>query len=368
MVRQGSPARIIAIAAAFVLTAGVMPGCAADYFAGKSIDMIVGSDAGGPFDLYGRLIAGHIVDHIPGRPIIIPKNMPGAAGNKAASYLYSIAAKDGTAIGVTTPGVIMGPLINDDLKQRFDPTKFFYLGSADSAARVCATYMTSRIKTFEDARTAKVIVGATADGGASKDYPTILNAVAGAKFEIVAGYKGVGEYLLAKERGEVDGTCTGWSVFPSTKPEWIRERKINILLQLGVEPDPEFTAMGVPEVWSYLKSDDDRRMVELMVSQQEFQRPYILPPGTPMQAVEILRAAFVATMQDPAFLDDAAKARLTVHWASGARVQELVDRIYKTPAALVERYKQVVGTDRSGRSLQVNGGRGVSYMIHGWLR
>jgi tripartite-type tricarboxylate transporter receptor subunit TctC len=337
-------ARSFAAALVVALSAGAAP--ASDYYAGKTIDVIVGSDAGGPFDLYARMIARHMVNHIPGRPLFLIKNMPGAGANKATAFVYGLAAKDGTAIGVITPGAIMGPLTDDALKERFDPQKFVYLGSADSAARVCVTFATSKVKTFEEARRTRVVVGATAGGGASKDYPTMLNAVAGAKFDIVTGYGGVGDYLLAMERGEVDGTCTGWSVFPSTKPDWIRDGKLNILLQLGVVADPQFTAMGVPEVWPYLKSDEDRRMVELMVSQQQFQRPYVLPPGTDPAAAATLRAAFDATMRDREFLDEAAKARLTVSASSGAAVQELVDRIYNTPPALIERFKRTMGLAR----------------------
>jgi tripartite-type tricarboxylate transporter receptor subunit TctC len=338
--------RIALYAAAAVAALAATPAVATDYYAGKTIELIVGSDAGGPFDIYGRMIAKYMVKYIPGTPTILPKNMPGAAANKAAAYVYSQGAKDGTVIGVITPGVVAGPLTDANLMAQFDPTKFFYLGSADSAARVCVTYQTSKIKTFDDARKNKVIVGATADGGASKDYPTMLNAVAGAKFEIVSGYKGVAEYILAMERGEVDGACTGWSVFPSTKPDWIRDKKLNILLQMGPESDPYFDKMGVPEVWGYLNNPDDRKMIELMVSQQLFQRPYILPPGTPAEAVKILRTAFDSVVKDPDFLAEAAKAKLTVNSASGEKVQKLVESVYATPKPLVERYKKTMETGK----------------------
>ncbi len=329
-----------AIAATGLLAAA--PAMAQVGYAGKTVEMIVGSDAGNPFDIYSRLIAKYMAKHIPGNPTFITKNLPGAAGNKAAAYIYSIAAKDGLTIGSVSPGSIMGPLTDGSLKAQFEPTRFEYLGSADNAARVCVTYHTSPIKTFDQARTGRVIVGATAGGGASSDYPTLLNAIAGTKFEIVSGYKGVGEYLLAMERGEVDGTCTGWPVFPSTRPDWVRDKKINILMQFGVEAYPEFTRMGVPEVWSYLKNDDDRKMMELMVSQQQFQRPYILPPGTPKDAVEILRTAFDKALIDKDLLAEADKSKLTVNITTGAQVKDLVDRIYATSPALVDRFQKTM--------------------------
>lgn len=333
-----------AFATALLVLAGhVAPATAADYFAGKTIDMVIGGNPGGGYDLYARNVARHMPRYIPGNPTIVSKNLPGAGSNKAAAYIFQNAAKDGTQIGAVYPGAIVGPLTDEALKAQFDSTKFEYIGSADSGSRVCATWHTNRIKSFADTLKEKVIVGASADGGSSKDFPVVLNAIASTKFEIISGYKGTVDIILAVERGEVDGLCGyDWSSLKAQRPDWVRDKKLNLLVQMSMEPEPELTALGVPEVWGFLKSPDDRKIIELLVSQQLFGRPYILPPGTPKEVVGILRQAFEATVKDPAYLADAAQERLSVSPASGAKVQSLVASLFATPRPIVERYEKAM--------------------------
>jgi hypothetical protein len=160
---------------------------------------------------------------------------------------------------------------------------------------------------------------------------------------VVSGYQGMSDTSLAMERGEIDGTCGwDWSSLKSMKPNWIREKRVNILFQVGLKPDPELTAMGVPEIWQFLTTEQDRRVVELVASQQVFMRFFVAPPGTPPEQVRVLRAAFDAAMKDPEFLRDAERLQLSIKPQSGDQVQELVQRMYATPREIVERTKRAI--------------------------
>ena len=282
------------------------PASAVDYYAGRTIEFIVGGDSGGGYDVYARAVARHLGQHIPGKPTIVVKNMPGAGSTRAGIYISTVAPKDGSSLGALMPGAIIGPLLEDKPRTQFDPTKVIYIGTAELGARVCATFHTSKIKSFSDARKNKTVAGATAAGGATRDYAYLHNHTAGTRFEVVAGYKGTVEITLAMERGEVDGMCGwDWSSVKSQKAEWVATTKCNILVQVGLHPHHELTEMGVPQIWTFVKGDEERKVAELVISQQVFQRSYIVPPGTPAEQIKILRTAFDATMQDPEFLADA---------------------------------------------------------------
>ena len=319
------------------------PAAAADYYAGKTIEFIVGADVGGGFDLYARTIAKHLPKYIPGTPIIVVKNLPGVGSGKAAAFIYNTAPKDGTAIGALMPGAVISPLLEDGPKPQYDPTKLVYLATAESTTRVCTSYGNSKIKTFADAQTQKGAMGASAAGGSSRDYANLARRAAGATFEIVTGYKSSDDMMLAIERGEVDGMCGwDWSSLKVQKPEWIADKKVNLLMQFGLEPDPELTKLGVPQIWQFVKSDEDKKALELVLSQQVFGRPYIAPPGTPPEQVKLLRDGFAATMKDKDFLADAATAKLDVSGIDGAKVQDVVTKIYAAPPAVIARAKELI--------------------------
>ena len=319
------------------------PARAADFYAGKTIEFVVGTDVGGGFDVYARTIAKYLPRYIPGAPTIVVKNLPGAGSGRAAAFIANAAPRDGTAIGALMPGAVIGPLIEDGPKPQYDPTKLIYLATADSVTRVCTSYGTSKIKTFQDAQQQKGAMGASAAGGSSRDYVNLARNAAGAQLDLVTGYKGSAEIALAIERGEVDGMC-GWD-WPSLKlqkPEWLRDNKVNILAQFSLEPDPELTKRGVPMIWQFIKNEADKRPVELVLSQQVFGRPYIAPPGTPDDRVKILRDAFTAAMKDKDFIADADKAQLALNPIDGAKVQEVVTRIYASPPEVVKRAKELI--------------------------
>jgi tripartite-type tricarboxylate transporter receptor subunit TctC len=337
--RAGLTATGIAVAASLLLT----PAQAADLYAGKTIDFLIGGDVGGGYDIYARTLGRHLARFIPGNPTIVVKNQPGAGSGRAATFLYGVAPKDGSVIGAVFPGVIMGPLLDDRAQALFDPTKFQYLGSADNATRVCISHQRSKITRFDDALARKAIMGASAAGGSTRDYINMLKKATGAMFELVAGYKGTADIFLAMERGEVDGMCgLDWTSLKSQRPDWVRDKAVNILAQTNLEPQPELARLGVPQIWPYIRSVDDKRPVELIISQQVLGRPYLAPPGVPAEPVGILRAAFAATLQDKDFLADAERTRIDIEPSSGERVQQLVEQLYATPKATVERAKELI--------------------------
>jgi tripartite-type tricarboxylate transporter receptor subunit TctC len=316
---------------------------AADYFAGKSIDLLIGAPAGGGYDIYARALARHYGRHIPGQPVIVSKNMPGAGSARAAGFISAVAPKDGTAIAAIMPGAVMGPLFDEKAEALFDPTKVNYLGTANNGTRVCVSRKDSKIKTFDDALTQKAAFGGVSSNDSTREYGYMHKNTAGAQYDVVSGYSGTAEIALAMERGEIDGACGwDWSSFKSQRPDWIRDGKVNLLLQVGLEPNAELTRMGVPSVFKYVKSDEARKVVELVISQQVFQRSYIAPPGLPAEQLETLRSAFDATMSDRQFLGDAEKIRIDVSPLSGAKVQALVQKLYATPKDIVARARQAI--------------------------
>ena len=208
------------VAVAMIVGVQATPAASADFYAGKTIEFVIGSDVGGGYDIYARTIARYLPRFIPGQPTIVLKNQPGAGSSRAASYIYSVAPKDGTAIGAVFPGVIIAPLLEERAQALFDPAKFQFLGSADSATRVCITHERSSIKTFADALKQKAIMGASAVGASTRDYANMHRRSSGALFELVSGYKGTSDILLAMERREVDGLCgMDWSSLKSQRPD-----------------------------------------------------------------------------------------------------------------------------------------------------
>ena len=319
------------------------PAPAADFYAGKTIDLVVSNAPGGGFDIYARTIARHMYRHIPGHPVIVVKNMPGAGGARAGYHVNTVAAADGLTIGAIMPGTVMAPLLDDKPDTSFDPSKVLYLGTANSGTYVCITLNHSKIKTFDEALSQKAVMGGVAAGNSINDIANLLKRTTGAQFNLISGYKGTLEVTLAIERRELDGTCGwNWSSAKSQKPDWVRDNKLNYLAQISLQPNAELTQLGAPEIWRYIKDADDRKVAELVVSQQSFERPYFVAHGTPTELASILRTAFDATMNDPQFLADAQRTGVDVSPLPGARVQMLVEKLYSTPKEIVERAKQAI--------------------------
>jgi tripartite-type tricarboxylate transporter receptor subunit TctC len=274
---------------------------------------------------------------------VVVKNMPGAGGSTSAAWLYRMAPKDGTAILSVSPNAILGKLL-DESQTQYDPTKFLYLAGAERGIRLCMTFQHSKVKTFDDAVTQRAVIGATSAGSPTREYAAMHKHAAGAKFEIVSGYKGPPELFIAMERGEIDGTCgLDWTALKSQQPDWLRDKKLNILVQGSIEPDLELAALGVPTPWKYIKDDTDRKAVELMVGfQQAFGKAYLAPPGVPDEQIKVLRAAFDGVLRDQELLADAEKLRLAIAPQPGAAVQRVVENAYSVTPAVVDRLKRIV--------------------------
>ena len=307
------------------------------FYKGKQINIVVGSSVGGGYDTYARLLARHFGNHIPGNPTIVAQNMSGAGSNRAAGFIYSVAPKDGTSLGAIFPGAILQPLLGEAPVQH-DPSKFIYLGSANSDSYVCYVRADAAVKNFRDAMNQELILGASNEGATTRDLPTLLNSVLGTKFRIVTGYAGSREITLALERNEVQGTCgIGWTGILTMHPEWFASGTVKVLVQLSLKGHPDLNKMGVPLAIDFAKNAEDRRVLELILSQSIFGRPFVLPPGVPAERVAALRKAFVAALQDKSLLAEAEKAKLDVETLSGEDLQTVVRQLYATPSHIVDR-------------------------------
>lgn len=335
------PLRAIAAVAALAAT---VPAAAQDqveqFYRGKSINLYIGSSAGGGYDTYARVLARHIGKYIPGHPTVVPQNMPGAASNKLAGFIYAVAPRDGTATGAIFPGAVLAPLLGDAQLQH-DPNKLIYIGSANSDVYTCAVRTDSPVKSFQDVFTRETIVGASNEGGTSRDMPALSNNVLGTKFRVVSGYAGTREISLALERKEVDGLCGfGWTSLNASYPHWLSQNIVRVLVQENAKGHPDLNRMGVPLAVSFAKTDDDRQVMELVYSQAIFGRPFVVPPGTPPERVAALRKAFMAAFADPELLAEAAKMKLDIEALSGDEVQSLVTKAFALPPRITERAKQ----------------------------
>ena len=304
--------------------------------------IIVGAPPGGGYDVYGRIVGRHIVEHLPGKPVAVVQNMVGAASKRAAEHIAIVAPKDGSTIGVLYPGAIADSLTIERSKWRYDPTTFVFLGSPDSGIRLCSTRLGSKVKTFNDAKFEVAIMGASAGGGSTHDYPAMLNALAGTKFKIVSGYKATVDIALAFDRGEVDGWCgVELATYTAVRPNWIAKKEVNTIVQFGMKPNEELLAMGIPSIWDFIPPEN-RKAVELIVAQQTFQRPFVAPPGVPAERAKILQGAFDLTMKSDAFIAEAEKLGVKIEPISGPDVARIVEQMYQTPADVVEQMARAI--------------------------
>src|SRR3712207_5304322 len=299
-----------AAAGAVVLAALTLSGPGAraqsveEFYKGKTIDMIISFTAGGGYDAYARLVARYMGEHIPGKPRIVPRNMPGGGGRVAGNYLFNVAAKDGTVIAVMDQSLPLEQAMGDKTIQ-FDATKFTWIGNPAAENNTTVTWHTSPVKTIEDAKKQEIPIGATGNN-TSAQFPKAMNALIGTKFKLVFGYPGGNDINLAMEREEVAGRgSNSWGSWKGTKPDWIRDKKINILVQIGLQKTEDLP--DVPLLMDLASNPDDRAVLKLLSSPTTIGRPILAPPGVPAERVKALRAAFDATMKDPAFLEDAKK-------------------------------------------------------------
>jgi tripartite-type tricarboxylate transporter receptor subunit TctC len=320
---------------------GLAQEAAAQFFKGRQVNVIVGSSAGGGYDLYARLLARHMGKHIPGNPVIVASNMPGAASGAAAAHIYNVAPKDGTAIGALQNTILIESLLDEGKRARYDAAKFIYLGSATTDHYVCIARADAAVKSFKDLLTQELIIGASQPGTSTRDFPALLNNMAGTKFRIVSGYPGTREITLAIEKGEVQGLCGfSWSSLSAQRPDWLRSGFIRVLVQEHDKGHPAVNKLGVPLAVDFARTPENRRIMELIYSLETFGRPYMMPPGMPAERVAALRTAFMATMRDGELAAEAQKIGLDIDPISGEELQALAEKIFATPAAMVEQTRQ----------------------------
>jgi tripartite-type tricarboxylate transporter receptor subunit TctC len=320
--------------------AGAQGGAVADFYRGRTITVVVGYSSGGGYDTYARVLARHMGKHLPGNPTFVVQNMPGAGSLRSANYLFNVAPKDGTTIGLFSRGMPMEPLIGASPTQ-FDSTKFTWLGSGTNEASVFVTWHTSGVKTWQDMVTKDFTVGGEGSGSDPDVYALLLKNTFGAKLRLVSGYPGSAEIALAMERGEVDARASwSWSSIRAQRPTWVAEKKVNFPVQLNLEKSAEL--QDVPVITEFAKDDRQRQMLRLVLSRQSMARPFTAPPGIPEDRKQALRKAFDDTMADPEFVSEIKARGLEVNPVSGAELDRLVGDLYRTPADVVAETKAAI--------------------------
>ncbi len=311
-----------------------------DFYKNKSINLVVGFSVGGGYDLYARHLARHMGKHIPGKPSIVPQNMAGAGSLRAANFIYTAAPKDGTAFGTFSRTTGINPLLESGAT--FDGTKFTWLGSITDDTSLCITWHTSPVKTWKDFVEKPVTLGGQGPSSEPDIFARLYKNVFGAPIKLVAGYPGTNEIMLAMERGEVEGLCgLSWSTIKGRHAAWLREKKINLLVQAAFRKEPEI-GPDVPLVMEQAKSAEQTQILKLILAAQEMARPFAAPPGIPDDRKAALIAAFDATMKDPEFLAEAKKLNLDVAPVGAAALDKLLAELYATPKDVVKKASEAI--------------------------
>jgi tripartite-type tricarboxylate transporter receptor subunit TctC len=328
--------KIAAVAGALLLAApnAFAADDAASFYKGRTVTIDIGYSTGGGYDLYARVLARHLGDHIPGKPSVVPQNMPGAGSLKVVNYLANVAPKDGTVIATFARGMAMQPLF-DKTGIEFDAQKLNWIGSITNEVSVCAFRSDTGIKTWQDMLTKSYTVGGTGSGSDTDVFPDVLRHMFHMKIKLVTGYPGGSDVILAMERGEVDGRCGwSWSSVKSTKYDLYKKKEIVIPVQLALKKHPDLP--DVPLVTEETKDPKELAALKLIFGRQSVARPYATAPGVPADRVAALRKAFDDTMKDPAFLAEAEKTKLEVEPVSGQEVQDLVAELYQSSPEVVK--------------------------------
>jgi tripartite-type tricarboxylate transporter receptor subunit TctC len=312
----------------------------ADFYRGKEVRLIVSASTGGGYDTYGRTVARHLGEHIPGKPTVIVQNMPAAGGLGAANHTYNVAPKDGTVITLFQNTVPLEPFFENKQAQ-FDAAKFGWLGTPTTEVALYMIWHTSKIKTLADAQAHEFVAGAAGAASTPAFYGRVFNQLFKLKARFIVGYPGQNEILHAMESGEVEAMASPfWSSLKASRPTWYKEGKIRFLFQYGgAEAHPELK--NVPLGIDLLKNEADRTLLVVAGAPLGLGRPFGAPPGIPTDRLAALRAALLATFKDPAFIADCAKQRLEcADPKSGDELATLVSRAYSAP---VDVRKRLVG-------------------------
>ena len=312
----------------------------AEFYKGKTLTLLIGTSSGNDYDFRARLLARHMGRHIPGEPQIIPRNMPGGGGIVATNYIANIALKDGTTLYMIMSNMMSSQAMGIQGVQ-FDTRKFRWIGNTTSSPTVVNSWHTTGVTKIEQTKTQELVLGAPV-GTAGVLYATALQKVYDARIKLVTGYPGGGEVNIAMERGEVQGRgSNSWSSWKSTKPDWLTEKKINILVQVGLTRDKELP--DVPLLLELAGNDLDRNVMALISAETAIARAVVVPPDVPADRVDALRRAFDAAIQDPELLADAAKSKIDVEPMKGEDAQKIADGIVDASPAVLARARELFG-------------------------
>ncbi len=311
------------------------------FFKGKTVTLLIGGTAGGGLDTAARIFARNATRHIPGNPTVTPQLMPGAGGIRVIDFLASSAPKDGTTIAVVPSGPLVEPLVGGR-KIPYKMTDINSLGAWAKDFSLCVSWHASGFKSLADVQAREMTVAGTGAAATPDTFPVVLNATLGTKFKVITGYLGTQETAMAIERGETHGRCGwSWSSLNGVKSDWLRDKKIHVVLQMGAEKSPLFP--DVPFAPDLAKSPEDRQMMDLMFAPLALSNSFFAPPGLPPQRLAELRAAFTATLADKETIAEALKLmKEEPSPTNGADMQKLIDRMYATPEPIVERLKVIM--------------------------
>lgn len=329
---------IVAITAATTAELAAQPASAnpvATFYKDKQVRVVIGYTTGGGYDSYARVLARFIGKHIPGQPVVITQNMPGAGSLLATNWIANAAPRDGTIIGAINRGIPFEPLTGGAGVQ-FDPLKLGWVGSLGKEVNVTIAWHTSKVKKAEQLFTDGMIVGGTGSGADSAIYPAIMNNLLGTRIKLIAGYPGGNDVNIAMERGEIEGRPSpSWSSLRSSRADWVRDRKIVPIWQLSLSKHPDLP--NVPLAIDFAKTPEDRQIMEFFFARQEMSRPYVTTPDTDPARLKALRDAFMATTKDPEFIEVARAQDVELDPISGAEIDELLRRVFATPKNVIDR-------------------------------
>ena len=336
---------IAAFAALLMIGGSALANEVADFYRGKTIMVYIGYGPGGGYDLYARMLARHIVKHIPGNPQAVPSNMPGASSMTLANFLAKVAPKDGTAIGAVNSALLFDPLFaGKNSKAHFTGPDMTMIGNLKSTAAVLIAGHESGVKTLNDVREKGRTIATTSPSGDSYLLPLSLkNTLDLDKMKLVVGYPGTREAVLALERGEVSGRVMDMESIRANRPDWLRDMKINIVAQLAPKKMPE-VPFEVPLVRDFVPNEEDKRFLDLIFLSTVLARPYVAPPALPEDRKRSLRAAFMATIADADFLSETKKVKLTIDPTSGDEMEQVIRDAYNLPASTIERVRKALTT------------------------
>ena len=333
--------RAMLLATVATMLAGAAQAQEDGYYKGKVITLAVGGTAGGGIDIGARMVSRFLGAHIAGKPQVNVALMPGAGGVRLLEHLRQVAPKDGTYIGAFATGPIIEPLISTR-KVDYKISDFTAIGALEKDASFCATWHASPIKTIKDAMERETTVAGTGAASSTDIFPLALNATLGTKFRLISGYVGTQETVVAIERGETDGRCGwGWSSLKSAKPDWVRDKKLNFLVQLALEKHPE--AQDVPLAIDLIPDQAGKQLMKVLVAPQNITRPYLAPPGVPADRAREMRKAFADTMKDPGYVAEFTKLMGEAPSpTNGEDMQKLLAELDATPEPVIARLKEIL--------------------------